>query len=313
MVPRVGGFRLNHGKLGLIGIRCHGSKSGSVRRPNLQIVLLRLALLLPLAPIVAGCSTWNSWFEKEEAVAPDEPADRLYNEGVYLLNETKDYKESAKKFEEVDRQHPYSEWARKSLLMSAFAYYQAKQYEELIAASKRYISLHPGSSDAAYAMYLVGASYFDQIPDVGRDQGRTEKAILALEEVVRKFPESEYASAARRKIDGGRDQLAAKEVAVGRYYQNKKNVIGAINRFKVVVTQYQTTRQVEEALMRLTECYMTLGIIDEAQTAAAVLGHNFPDSVWYKDAYQLVKNSGFEPAENSGSWISKAFKKIGVT
>ena len=273
----------------------------------------RLVLLLPLVAVMAGCSTWTNWFGEKDDVAPDEPADRLYNEGVYLLNESKDFKDAAKKFEEVDRQHPYSEWARKSLLMSAYAYYQAKQYEESISASKRYISLHPGTQDAAYAMYLVGASYFDQIPDVTRDQGRTERAISALEEVVRKFPETEYASSARRKIDGGRDQLAAKEVTIGRYYESKKNFIGAINRFKVVVTQYQTTRQVEEALMRLTECYMTLGIIPEAQTAAAVLGHNFPDSLWYKDAYQLVKNGGFEPAENSGSWISKAFKKFGVT
>jgi outer membrane protein assembly factor BamD len=293
------------GKPGLAAARRRGSEYASVRQLS-----ARLLLLLPLVAVVAGCSTWNEWFGKEEAVAPDEPADRLYNEGVYLLNETKDYTESAKKFEEVDRQHPYSEWARKALLMSAFAYYQGKKYDEAISAAKRYISLHPGSTDAAYAMYLVGASYFDQIPDVSRDQGRTERAISALEEVVRKFPDTEYAASARRKIDGGRDQLAAKELAIGRYYESKKNFIGAINRFKVVVTQYQTTRQVEEALMRLTECYMTIGIVPEAQTAAAVLGHNFPDSPWYKDAYQLVRNGGFEPAENAGSWIARAFKNI---
>jgi outer membrane protein assembly factor BamD len=196
--------------------------------------------------------------------------------------------------------------------MSAYAYYEAANYDDAIASAKRYIALHPGSPDAAYAMYLVGASYFDQIPDVSRDQGRTERAIAALEEVTRKFPTTEYATAARRKIETGRDQLAAKEMTIGRYYEAQKNFIGAINRFKVVVTQYQTTRHVEEALMRLTECYMTLGIVPEAQTAAAVLGHNFPDSAWYKDAYQLVKGGGFEPSENSGSWISKAFKKIGV-
>jgi outer membrane protein assembly factor BamD len=249
--------------------------------------------------------------EKEETL-PDEPAEKLYNQGVYYLNERHDPKEAAKQFEEVDRQHPYSEWARKSLLMSAYAYYEAKSYEESITAAKRYISLHPGSPDAAYAMYLVGASYFDQIPDVNRDQGRTERAIQALEEVIRKFPDSEYAQSARRKIDQGRDQLAAKEMAVGRYYEDKKDFSGAINRFKVVVTRYQTTRHVEEALMRLTECYMTLGIVQEAQTAAAVLGHNFPDSPWYKDAYSIMKSQGVEPQENSGSWISKAFRKIGM-
>jgi len=130
--------------------------------------------------------------------------------------------------------------------------------------------------------------------------------------VIRKFPDSEYAASARRKIEEGHDQLAAKEMTVGRYYQDKKNFIGAINRFKVVVTRYQRTRHVEEALMRLTECYMTLGIAQEAQTAAAVLGHNFPDSSWYKDAYNIVKGQGLEPQESNGSWISKAFKKVGL-
>ncbi len=282
------------------------------RRTGAGDALARLVLLLADAGFRAGCSTWTSWFGDKEEVLPDEPADRLYNEGVYLLNEKKQYKDAAKKFEEVDRQHPYSEWARKSLLMSAYTYYEASTYDDAIAAAKRYIALHPGTPDAAYAMYLVGASYFDQIPDVSRDQGRTERAIAALEEVVRKFPNTEYAADARRKIEGARDQLAAKEITIGRYYENKKNFIGAINRFKIVVTQYQTTRHVEEALMRLTECYMTLGIVPEAQTAAAVLGHNFPDSAWYKDAYQLVKGSGFEPQENSDSWMSKAFRKLGV-
>jgi outer membrane protein assembly factor BamD len=271
-----------------------------------------IVVLLPLLAVMGGCSTWHSLFDQKEDVLPDLPADKLYNEGVYLLNEKKQNKDAAKKFEEVDRQHPYSDWARKALLMSAYTYYQAGSYEDAISAAKRYIALHPGTTDAAYAMYLVGVSYFDQIPDVSRDQGRTEKAISALEEVARKFPNTEYAANARRKIEGARDQLAAKEVTVGRYYQNKKDFIGAINRFKIVVTQYQTTRHVEEALLRLTECYMTLGIIPEAQTAAAVLGHNFPESEWYKDAYAMVKGSGFEPQENTGSWISKAFKKIGV-
>jgi outer membrane protein assembly factor BamD len=280
----------------------------ATRRRGVHAVA-RLVVLLPLLSFAAGCA---SLLDKEEPTEPDLPADRLYNEGVYMLNERKDAKEAAKKFEEVDRQHPYSEWARKALLMSAFAYYDSRQYEEAIGAAKRYISLHPGTPDAAYAMYLVGASYFDQIPDVSRDQGRTEKAIAALEEVTRKFPNSEYAAAARKKMELARDQLAAKEMDIGRFNQKQKNFTGAINRFKVVVTQYQRTRHVEEALFRLTECYMMLGIAPEAQTAAAVLGHNFPDSDWYKDAYTLVRGSGFEPEENKGSWMSKAFKKLGV-
>jgi outer membrane protein assembly factor BamD len=273
------------------------------------------AALVTIA-ILSGCSSLSSlsslWGGDKDPLLADEPADRLYNEGVYLLNEKHDYKEAAKKFEEVDRQHPYSDWARKSLLMNAYAFYESGAYEDAINSAKRYLSLHPGSADAAYAQYLVAASYFDQIPDVTRDQSRTEKAIAALEEVGRKYPNSEYAAQAQRKIEIGRDQLAAKEMTVARYYLGKKNFTGAINRFKVVVTQYQRTRHVEEALMRLTECYMALGIRAEAQTAAAVLGHNFPDSPWYKDAYNIVRASGVEPREDTGSWMSKAFKKIGL-
>ncbi len=264
-----------------------------------------LAVVLALAP---ACSM----FDKKDEALPDEPADKLYNEALFYLNNKKDAKEAAKKFEEVDRQHPYSEWARKSLIMSAFAYYQSKQYEDCVTAAKRYVALHPGSPDAAYAEYLIGSSYFDQIPDITRDQARTEKAMAALEEVVRKYPDTEYANSAKKKMEMARDQLAGREMMIGRYYLQRRDFTGAINRFKVVVTQYQTTRHVEEALMRLTEAYMSIGIVGEAQTAAAVLGHNFPDSPWYKDAYTLVKTGGYEPQENEGSWISKAFKKIGL-
>jgi outer membrane protein assembly factor BamD len=277
---------------------------GRVLRAGAARALLG-AVLLGIA--AGGCSMFN-----KDQVLPDQPADKLYNEGLYLLNEKGEPKNAAKKFEDVDRQQPYSEWARKSLVMSAYAYYQAQQYDDSIAAAQRYVTLHPGSPDAAYAQYLIAASYFDQIPDVTRDQARTEKAIAALEEVVRKYPNTEYANSARQKMEMARDQLAGKEMMVGRYYLNRKDFVGAINRFKVVVTKYQTTRHVEEALERLTEAYMSLGIISEAQTAAAVLGHNFPESPWYKDAYNLVKSSGKEPLENKASWISKAFKTIGL-
>ena len=251
-------------------------------------------------------------FGKKDDMLPDEPADKLYNEGLFLLNNKRSFKEAAKKFEEVDRQHPYSDWARKALIMSSYAYYEAREYDDSVNAAKRYVSLHPGSADAAYAQYLMGSSYFDQIPDITRDQARTESALATLEEVVRKYPTTEYAISAKKKIEVARDQLAGKEMLVGRYYIQKKDFTGAINRFKVVVTQYQTTRHVEEALMRLTEAYLALGIVQEAQTAAAVLGHNFPDSQWYRNAYTLVKTGGTEPVEDKGSWISKAFRKVGL-
>jgi outer membrane protein assembly factor BamD len=268
----------------------------------------RMAVLALLVGVLPACSL----FGDKDLQASDDPADRLYNEGLYLLNNKKDASQAAKKFEEVDRQHPYSEWARKALIMQAYAFYEARSYDECISSAKRYVTLHPGSADAAYAQYLIGSSYYDQIPDISRDQGRTEKAMNALDEVSRKYPNTEYAMQAKKKLEVAKDQLAGKEMDVGRWYQNRKDYTAAINRFKVVVTQYQTTRHVEEALMRLTEVYMTLGIVGEAQTAAAVLGHNFPDSPWYKDAYNLVKSGGLEPSENPGSWMSRAFKKIGL-
>jgi outer membrane protein assembly factor BamD len=290
------------------------SKSARIGRRALGRVL---GLGLMLAPL-GGCSGLGldqfslNPFATKEVQAADEPAEKLYNEGVFLLNERKDFAEANRRFEEVDRQHPYSDWARKALLMTAYSLYQAREYDESIAAAKRYIALHPGNADAAYAQFLIASANFDRIPDVHRDQARTEKTLAELEELVRKFPNTEYAVSARRKLDVVRDQLAGKEMTVGRYYMDKRNFAGAINRFKVVVTQYQTTRHVEEALMRLTEAYMSLGIVQEAQTAAAVLGHNFPDSSWYRDAYKLVKSGGLEPTENQGSWISRAFKRVGL-
>ena len=270
--------------------------------------------LIVLALPLSGCGTgalWDKFMAKDDTFV-DEPADKLYNEGLYMMNEKKDLKAASKKFEEVDRQHPYSDWARKSLLMSAYSYYQAGDYDSCIGSATRYVTLHPGSPDASYAQYLIAASHFDQIPDISRDQSRTEKAIEALEEVVRKYPTSEYATQAKAKIQAARDQLAGKEMQVGRYYIETRDFTAAINRFKTVVTQYQTTRHVEEALYRLTEAYMAIGIAGEAQTAAAVLGHNFPDSRWYKDAYNLVRSGGVEPNENKDSYISKAFKKLGL-
>jgi outer membrane protein assembly factor BamD len=267
----------------------------------------RFAVLALVVAALPACS----FFGKEDII-PDDPADKLYNEGLYLLNKQRDFKKAAKRFEEVDRQHPYSEWARKSLIMSSYAYYESGSYDESVTAAKRYISLHPGSPDAAYAQFLIASSYFDEIPDITRDQARTDKALDALDQVVRKYPGSEYSISAKQKIQVARDQLAGKEMLTGRYYLERKDWTGAINRFKVVVTKYQTTRHVEEALMRLVEAYTAIGITDEAQTAAAVLGHNFPDSEWYSHAYALVTKGGGQPAENKGSWISKAFKTVGL-
>jgi outer membrane protein assembly factor BamD len=239
-------------------------------------------------------------------LANDEPAGTLYNQGLSYLNTGK-LKEAVDAFNEVDRQHPYSEWARKALIMSAYASYRRGRYNDTVETAGRYLSLYPGSEDAPYADYLIATSYFSQIPDVTRDQDTTRKAMTALTDILTHYPNSEYADDARQKLLIAEDQLAGKEMQVGRYYLEQRNYLAAIGRFQYVVTEYQHTRHVEEALERLTEAYLSLGIPSEAQTAAAVLGHNFPNSPWYADAYKLLMTGGLSPNENKGSWISKLF------
>ncbi|MGB8313050.1 MAG: outer membrane protein assembly factor BamD [Aestuariivirga sp.] len=242
-----------------------------------------------------------------EAPAQGDPVAELYNSGLEKLK-AGSYKAAAKSFAEVERQHPYSKWATKALLMQAFTNYQRNAYDDAINAADRFISLHPGHKDTAYAYYLKAISQYEQISDVRRDQSRTQKALEALEEVGKRFPQSPYAADAAKKATLARDHLAAKEMEVGRYYLNKGAYLAGINRFKKVVTDYQTTNQVPEALYRLAEGYMALGVVSEAQTAAAVLGQNFPDSQWYKDAYTIVSTNGQQPVENQSSWISRLFK-----
>jgi outer membrane protein assembly factor BamD len=276
---------------------------------------VRTLALAACTLLLAGCDTLSSLnpFDKSEKyrmeIVPEVPAENLYDEGLGRMKKS-DYEGAAKKFAELEKQHPYSDWSRKALIMTAYARFEGRQYEDAINASKRYLQLHPSSSDAAYAQYIMAMSNYNQIPDVTRDQERAEKAMLALQELVDRYPKSEYVSDARQKIQVAKDQLAGKEMEVGRYYLNKRNYTASINRFRDVVAKYQTTRHVEEALMRLTEAYMALGIVNEAQTAAAVLGHNFPDSSWYKDAHTLLRSGGLEPREDAGSWISRSFRGI---
>ena len=262
---------------------------------------------------LAGCESISSFnpFDTTERYKTDNtpivPAERLYNEGLSRL-QASDYGAAVKRFENVDRQHPMTDWARRAVLMQAYANYEGGQYEEAITAAKRYLTLHSNTPDAAYAQYLLAMSYYNQVPDVNRDQERSALAAQALAELVQRYPKSEYVSDARFKLGVVRDQLAGKEMTIGRFYLEKRQYTAAINRFRDVVAKFQTTRHVEEALMRLTEGYMALGIASEAQTAAAVLGHNFPDSPWYKDAYKLLQSGGLEPREDQQSWISRAFR-----
>ncbi len=234
-----------------------------------------------------------------------EPADTLYNQGLANLNAGR-MKEAIAKFDAIDRQHPYSEYARKAMVMGAFANYRQGNYQDAINSATRYVSLYPSTEDAAYAQYIVGLSYFRQIRDVTQDQADARKTIQAMEELVTRWPESEYVEDAKTKIRFARDQLAGKEMQIGRYYLERREYIAAVKRFRLVVESYSDTRHVEEALARLTEAYFAMGLASEAQTAAAVLGHNYPDSQWYKDSYALLQSGGLEPRENKGSWLSQA-------
>jgi len=237
------------------------------------------------------------------------PAGRLYNEGLALVQRAQ-FRAAARRFEDVDRQHPASEWARRAQLMIAYSWYQAADYDQAALAAERFVSLNPASEDAAYAQYLIGDSYFRQIPDAQRDQARSERALMALSEVRRRWPNSEYARAAEQRILIARDQLAANEMEVGRFYLRQRSYIAASNRFKTVVQNYQTTRHVEEALARLVESYMAMGVASEAQTAAAVLGHNFPNSEWYRDSFALLQSGGLSPRADPTSWITRALRFI---
>ena len=271
--------------------------------------------------LLAGCSaeglqigsvTIKRAGADSEALSPDlarsddAQVAHLYNTGLDQMKSGR-YSEAAKKFAELERLHPYSKWATKGLLMQAFANYQNNKYSDAIDAAQRFISLHPGHENIDYAYYIVALSQYEQIGDIQRDQSQTAKALDALEEVARRFPSSRYAADAQLKARLARDHLAAKDMEVGRYYFKKGDWLAGINRFKDVITTYQQTSQTPEALYRLSEGYMALGIRSEAQTAAAVLGHNFPNSTWYRDAYTLVGSNGAAPVANSGSWISKAF------
>ncbi len=249
--------------------------------------LLNFLSLAVFFSVLGGCT------------ANDEPADepaylersvhRIYNSAIDFL-EIKEYKAASMEFNEVERQHPYSTWATKSQLMSAYANYLDNQYPEAISGLQRFIQLHPAHKDTAYAYYLKALSYYEQISDVGRDQDMTERALKGLREVVRRFPKTKYASDSRLKIDFTIDHLAGKEMDVGRFYQDKKQYLAAINRFKLVADKFQKTSHLPESLLRLVESYLALGLRHEAKKVGSVLGHNYPGSEWYSDAYALLES-----------------------
>ncbi len=271
-------------------------------------------MALCAAMSLASCSVFDEFnpFGAEKykmVIEPDVPASKVYDQGLAKLANGAP-QEAAKKFTDLGKQYPDSDWERKGLLMTTYAQFQAADYDDAEQSAERYVKRYPKTPEAAYALFLEASSYYNQIPDVSRDQERASKALALFQKVMQDYPNSEYVSDSKFKIDVTRDQLAGKEMSIGRFYLNRRNYTAAINRFRNVLTLYQTTRHSEEALYRLTEAYLGLGITDEAQTAAAVLGHNFPDGQWYQDAYNLLKGGGLSPKENQQSWISKLYHSV---
>ncbi len=272
--------------------------------------LLRLRRLARLAPaMLLAVTLWACAGDKPDDYV-ERPVEQIYNQAVDLLLQKK-YLQAAKQFDEVERQHPYSVWATKAQLMAAFSNYQASKYDDAIVALDRFIQLNPSNRDVAYAYYLKGLCYYEQITDVQRDAKMTEQALKSLEEVVNRFPNSIYARDARLKIDLTHDHLAGKEMEVGRFYLTRGQYLAALNRFKYVVDKYQTTSHVPEALERMVECYLALGLKDEAERTAAVLGYNYPGSEWYADTYSLVQTGkSTEEADNKPGFFRRALDSL---
>ena len=281
--------------------------------------LALLALLTMTGVGLGSCDTISGWFggsdtadndlNKDSASLNERPIYQIYVDAWKKIRD-QDWVAAAKQFDEVERQHPYSIWARRAMLMSAYCYYKANHYTEATSTADEYISLHPGSREVAYAFYLKAIALYEQIVDTERDQSNSEQALVALQDVVQRFPDTEYARDATLKIDLTLDHIAGKEMEVGRYYLTRGDYVGAINRFRTVVEQYQKTPQIAEALERLTEAYYALGVVNEAKTAAAVLGANYPGSHWYQDAYNLLEKHNLKPENNKGSWMDRVFPNM---
>ncbi|WFR94023.1 outer membrane protein assembly factor BamD [Rhizobium tumorigenes] len=281
-----------------------GSESMKITARALLVTLL----LAGTGAFVSGCQSDKDIDITKLGVETD-PPEQLYNQGLANIK-AGNMGEAGKKFDAITRQEPFSDWGRKALVMSTFVKYRTGNYDDAVTTGNTYMKQYPRSEDAAYVQYLVGASYAKQIVSVTQDQRASQQTIEAMQKVIDNYPKSEYVDDAQAKIRFAKDQLAGKEMQVGRYYLERKDYLAAISRFRVVVENYPTTNQIEEALARLVEAYYAMGIVEEAQTAAAVLGHNYPDSQWYADSYKLLKSGGVEPRQNEGSWIARAGKKL---
>ena len=273
----------------------------------------RLGALVAAALVLANCgsddgrSTGNI-FNQQEIPLESYPPNQIFERGEYELNNSNP-QEAAFYFAEIERLYPYSDWARRALIMQAFAYHRDQDYPNSRSAAQRFIDFYPDDDDAAYAQYLLALSYYDQIDEVGRDQGLTFQALQALRQTIERYPESEYARAAILKFDLAFDHLAGKEMEIGRYYLRRDHYTAAINRFRVVVEAFQTTSHTPEALHRLVEAYLSLGLTDEAQTAAAILGFNYQSTDWYQDSFALLTGQGLRPEPKGDGWLRQIYRQ----
>ena len=281
-------------------------KSGLNRKTSKGGLLKAPLFCVAAALLLSACSKDQ---DINAFVEPTVPADQLYNEALANID-AGDSVQAKRKLQKLDRQHPFSKFARQSGVMSTYLAYRGGNYTEAVTNGKRFVGLYPSHEEAPYVQYLIGMSHHKRLVDVTRDQKAARDSYRAMNELVTRYPDSEYVEDARRKMRIARDQLAGKEMLVGRYYLERREHLAAINRFRTVVETYQETRHIEEALARLTEAYFALGLVSEAQTAAAVMGHNFHESQWYKDSYALLEKGGLRPLANQGSWITRAAKTI---
>ena len=284
-----------------IGAKARGpgvAGTGKRRRAALAAVVLSVGL--------AACGNSDPLSDGSlEAYSAEE----IYQRGEFEL-ERNQPDDAAAYFAEIERLYPYSEWAKRGLIMAAFAYHRDRDYENARGAAQRYLDFYPTADDAAYAQYLLALSYYDQIDDIGRDQGLTFQALQALRRVIENYPDSEYAQEAILKFDLAFDHLAGKEMEIGRYYLRRGHYTAAINRFRVVVADFQTTSHTPEALYRLVEAYLSLGLTSEAQTAGAILGHNYQSTEWYRDAYTLLTGQGLRPEAEGDSWLAQIYRQL---
>jgi outer membrane protein assembly factor BamD len=269
----------------------------------------RVTLILAVSAgiALAGCGDGVS-VERGNINYENFTAQQIFERGEYDLAQN-DNDLAARNFSEVERLYPYSEFAKRAVIMQAFAHHRARNYEESRSAAQRYIDFYPADEDAAYAQYLLALSYYDQIDEVGRDQGLTFQALQALRGVIERYPDSEYANTSILKFDLAFDHLAAKEMEIGRYYLKRDHFPAAINRFRIVVEDFETTSHTAEALHRLVESYLSLGLTDEARTAGAILGHNFRGTIWYEDSYALLTGQGLTLEAAGDNWLRQIYRQ----